>query len=419
MAGQKGSLFSIVKKIISKKQKILALTKKHATPFYALDQAALETSINKFLVAFKTIPNLTPFYPIKANPHPQILKTVLKFGFGLDASSGRELIIALKTGAKQIIFSGPGKTISELNLAVKNHKQVILNIDSFSELKKIGALLKNKKIILKAGVRVTTHFHSDWQKFGIPLTELKLFWQAAKKTPQLSLQGLQSHSSFNETADNYQNIIKEISRYLKTNFSSEELREVKFFDFGGGFLPFQAQGYYPFTTPQGQIIKIAREFFGSKTKFLDKYYISPSVTLPVYAQGIAAAINKYLKPLLNCQYYTEPGRIISHNALHIVLSVVDEKKRGVVIMDGGINITGWERFEEEYFPIINLTHFSRQEIPCTLYGNLCTPADIWGYYCYASQLKEGDILVVPDQGAYTYTWAQNFIKPIPPVYLLK
>ena len=62
----------------------------------------------------------------------------------------------------------------------------------------------------------------------------------------------------------------------------------------------------------------------------------------------------------------------------------------------------------------------KREIPFMLYGSLCTPEDIWSYYLYtASDPKEGDIVLVPFQGAYTYTLAQEFIKEIPPVLDLK
>lgn len=107
--------------------------------------------------------------------------------------------------------------------------------------------------------------------------------------------------------------------------------------------------------------------------------------------------------------------------MHIALKVVDRKSPRTAILDGGVNAIGWERFSYDYFPVINLTHPGMRERICTLYGSLCLQGemDLWGYSYYGSKLAEGDILVVPYQGHLTYSLAQNFIHPIPPVYIMK
>ena len=104
--------------------------------------------------------------------------------------------------------------------------------------------------------------------------------------------------------------------------------------------------------------------------------------------------------------------------MHILLKVTDIKSPKKIITDGGINIIGWERFEEYYAPVLNLTHPSTTEIPCTIFGSLCTPDDIWGYSCFASRMEIDDILLIPYQGAYTYTFRQEFIKSLPNVVKL-
>jgi diaminopimelate decarboxylase len=106
----------------------------------------------------------------------------------------------------------------------------------------------------------------------------------------------------------------------------------------------------------------------------------------------------------------EPGRWISTPAMHILLKVVDKKDRDVVITDGGINLLGWERPLSEFIPVINLTRPSLKERPLRIFGPLCTPLDIWGTSIFGA--FPGDILLVPNQGAYTYSLRQSFIKPI-------
>jgi diaminopimelate decarboxylase len=110
--------------------------------------------------------------------------------------------------------------------------------------------------------------------------------------------------------------------------------------------------------------------------------------------------------------FMEPGRWISTPAMHVLLKVVDKKEATVVIADGGINLLGWERPLFEFTPVLNLTRPSLREFPVRVFGNLCTPLDIWGTTVFGEGVENGDILLVPDQGSYTYSLRQSFIKPI-------
>jgi len=174
----------IVVQAHKKRMAILKIAGKYHTPFYLFDTDELEKSITDFAVTFeKFIPNFKAYYAVKSNSHPLVLKTVLKHGLGLDISSGRELKIALKHGTRNILFSGPGKTNEKLRLAVKNNLSVTINIDNFSELKRLGEITKKERKTINAGVRLFTKHHGLWNKFGIPLSDLKDFWIAAKKYP--------------------------------------------------------------------------------------------------------------------------------------------------------------------------------------------------------------------------------------------
>ena len=99
--------------------------------------------------------------------------------------------------------------------------------------------------------------------------------------------------------------------------------------------------------------------------------------------------------------------------MHILLTVVDRKSSEVVITDGGTNAIGWERFETDYFPVINLSRPDVRERECLVAGSLCTPHDLWGYSYFGEDIQRGDILLIPNQGAYTYSLRQEFIKPLP------
>ncbi|OGE78712.1 MAG: hypothetical protein A2668_02825, partial [Candidatus Doudnabacteria bacterium RIFCSPHIGHO2_01_FULL_48_180] len=420
-----GSLRHVADSVWRKKSKILAIAKKNETPFYLIDDAELNKSIGEFESGFrKPLRQSRFFYAIKTNYHPHILRTAVKRGWGLDASSGRELDLALQAGARQILFTGPGKTDKELALAQKHAGRVILNIDNFSELARVGKLLRGKTTKLRAGVRFFSKLHETWSKFGIPLKDLGRFWHQAGKIRNLELSGVQFHSSLNRFPGRNAKIIAELGGYLKSKFPKTFLEEIKFIDIGGGYYPDNIEGYYPWsasypwTLSPGHFQKLSASALGKPVTFKQRYYITRAASPEAFAKEIASAIRENLQPLVNAEIFLEPGRIIATRAMHLVLKVVDVKD-GLAVTDGGINMTGWEFGQNFYLPIVNISNFARQEINFPLYGSLCTPRDFWGYYIYAKKITSGDVIVIPNQGAYRFTLAQEFIKPIPPAYLLK
>jgi diaminopimelate decarboxylase len=59
----------------------------------------------------------------------------------------------------------------------------------------------------------------------------------------------------------------------------------------------------------------------------------------------------------------------------------------LVITDAGTNTIGWERFETDYFPVLNLTRPDLTERPCHVLGALCTPHGVWGYSYFGQDIR--------------------------------
>ena len=417
-----GGFLHVVDEIQKRGKALLDIAQKHGTPSYVIDNAQLTENIAAFKNTFLSyIPRAEFFYALKTNHHPYILKRVIQDGYGLDIASARELNLGLAANAKKFIFSGPGKTDEQLRTALQHSPRTTVNIDSFGELDRLGALTTRLKKNIRSGIRIHTSSHGDWQKFGIPLADLKKFWNHAKRYPYINLEGIHSHTSLNEDADTYVDTIQAIADYLAHYFTKEELRGIRFIDLGGGFYPSKTDGYYPWVTLVGEIAQITYAQTSEKPPFIHPYFRIDATPIESYARDIGRAIRKHLAPLVDCAYYFEPGRIISSTAMHVLLSVVDMKSPRCAILDGGNNMIGWERLSYDYFPVINLTHPGGKERACELYGSLCMSGkyDTWGHYYHGSKLVEGDVLVVPYQGHLTYALAQNFIHPIPPVYIMK
>jgi len=392
----------------------LKASENHGSPLYIIDTACLTDRAERFREAFEEhLPRVTPFFAVKSNNHPFIGQTLTKVGFGLDVSSGTELESAIALGASNIIFSGPGKTPSELERAALHSDRVTVLLDSFGELNRIEEAAERRGCTVNAGVRLTTEERGLWRKFGIPLGELPRFFSEARDARHVRLRGLQFHTSWNLNPGNQIAFIERVGRTLR-DMKEEFLRQIEFLDIGGGYWPPEGEWLHAESTPEGRL----RELLGpEERRVLDHRYFE-SVPIDVFASRIAEALEQHIFPILDCDVFVEPGRWICNNAMHILLTVVDKKADDLVITDGGTNALGWERFETDYFPVINVTRPSREEIPCLILGSLCTPHDVWGYACFGEGVEEGDVLLIPDQGAYTYSLRQNFIKPLPRVVIL-
>ena len=82
-------------------------------------------------------------YSVKANPNPEILKFFVERGAGLEVASGGEIRLALRAGcaAPMISFAGPGKTESELELALEQGIGEI-HVESMREAERIAAIAR-------------------------------------------------------------------------------------------------------------------------------------------------------------------------------------------------------------------------------------------------------------------------------------
>ena len=414
------TLVPVVRTLLKRRKEFLSAAEEYGTTCYLFDTKELAQSLNAFDAAFaRTLPDLSVFYAVKVNDYPDLLRRIVEHGYGLDVSSERELRLALAAKASRIVFTGPAKSIPALTLALRHAEKVTINMDSFHELELLGKLATDHKRTVRAGVRVNGTHTATWNKFGIPLTELRCFFDLAKTYPFLSLEGIHVHQSWNKDATPYANTMEEVGTYLRANFTEAERAIFTFFDFGGGFAPHRLEGEYAWLQPQGEVVKTVYEYFGEEAPFTRTHVTYETVPLPTYAKGIGAAITKHMRKVIpNASYYTEPGRILVNSAMHVLLRVADIKSNGIVILDGGTNIVGWERFEVEYFPVINLTHPSLKEKNMKLYGSICMMQDVWGYGCYASKMEIGDIILVPYQGALTYSLMQEFIHGRASVYSL-
>jgi diaminopimelate decarboxylase len=407
-------LKAFVSSFFERRETYLQVLAKHPAPLYLQESAILRARATRMKKAFQPLlPEVAFYFAVKSNNHPHVAAILIDEGFGLDVSSGLELEMALNLGAPDIVFSGPGKTVDELRLAVSHADRVVILMDSFGELERLAALTAEMATTVRCGVRLTVNPTGLWRKFGIPLQDLPAFLDAARRHPRVTMTGLQFHTSWNLSPEPQVAFIATLGKVL-ADLPAADRAALTFIDIGGGYWPEQGEWLQAAGTPEGR----QREAFGRPAGDPHAHYHLPAAPIEAFADALSTAIHTHLLPTVDCRICLEPGRWICNDAVQLLLTVVDKKAPDLVITDAGTNTIGWERFESDYFPVLNLTRPSLVEKSCHILGSLCTPHDVWGYTYFGTDIRPGDILMIPTQGAYTYSLRQTFIKPLPRVHTI-
>lgn len=113
-------------------------------PFFVTNLTLL---IDQFLLWQKELPNFKPFYAVKCNNDPVILKVLAMLGCGFDCASKNEIKLALslenvKPG--DIIYANPNKSKDSIIFANEIGLEK-MTFDSVEELYKIKKLHNNPK----------------------------------------------------------------------------------------------------------------------------------------------------------------------------------------------------------------------------------------------------------------------------------
>jgi len=393
--------------LLDRRERFLSCCAPSRTPAWVFDEEVLRERARRFTAAFAgEVPGFQAFFAMKSNNHPSVSRSLVRAGLGLDVSSGLELQAALAAGCGRILFSGPGKTDEELELALRHRDRVTVLMDSFGELERLEKAAGCRKVRVRAGVRLTTEEQGLWRKFGIPLGDLEGFFDRAARSRQVSLRGLQFHTSWNLGPAAQVRFLGRLGRTL-ASCGLGKPGALDFLDIGGGYWPRWGEWVHLSATPKGRLLQTL--FPGRRQ---GQHCRLPSQPIEVFAREIGAALRRHIFPHVQCRVFAEPGRWLVNDCLHLLLTVIDKKAGDVVIVNAGTNNVGWERFETDYVPVLNLSRPSLRERRCFLFGSLCTPHDVWGYGYFGEGIEPGDVLLIPDQGAYTYSLRQRFIKPL-------
>jgi diaminopimelate decarboxylase len=110
------------------------ILKAHPTPFHIYDEKGIRENARALTRAFSWAAGFQEFFAVKACPNPHILKIMNEEGFGADASSLAELILADRVGIRgeRIMFTSNDTPAPEYKKA--RDLGAILNLDDISHI---------------------------------------------------------------------------------------------------------------------------------------------------------------------------------------------------------------------------------------------------------------------------------------------
>ena len=376
---------------------IKEIAKHLGTPFYVYSTATLRRHFDLFESALNGLDHLI-CYAVKASSNQAILRTLAKFGAGMDVVSGGEYKRARDAGVEgnRIVFSGVGKTISEMKMALSEGVRQF-NVESEEELFVLSRLANSMDRLAPITLRINPDVDAKTHekiatgkaenKFGIPISRAREVYALAASLPGIKVVGIDLHigSQLTQLLP-FEEAYKKIADL--TNILRSDGHEIMRLDLGGGLgIPYGSKDGTPPTPKE-------------------------------YGQMIKRVLGH-----LNCEIEIEPGRLLVGNAGLLVSEVIYVKKghdREFLILDAAMNDLLRPALYEAYHDIVPIVK-SRLEHKNAVYdivGPVCETGDTFAKSREMKKCKPGDLLAFRSAGAYGAAMASEYnTRPLVPEVL--
>lgn len=369
------------------RHRVADLVADYKGPTYFYDLAIVEDRFRKMRAA---LGDAEIFYAMKANGHRSILSKLKSAGSGADVVSAGEIRAALEAGfvPRDIIYSGVGKTIADIEFALKTGIHQI-NVESLPELERIATVARRlgqrASVVLRLNPNIDVKTHPyiatglQENKFGIELEMLpKVIEVLSRNSETLEPAGISLHlgSLMTELSGFRQALgfIKGVYQELQTKFPS-----VARFDVGGGL---------------GIIYD--RDAVPHEEMLLKEY---------------ADIIRRELKDVRG-QIQTEPGRwLLGHAGILAtqIQYVKPTRHKNFLIVDSGMNHLIRPALYQSYHSIWTLQKYGdRPRMNYDVVGPICESSDFFAKNRDLPECRQDEILILGGAGAYGFSMASTY-----------
>ena len=371
---------------------IFDLANKYGTPLYCYSFNKLKSNIYRFKNSFKKISPLICF-SVKSNSNISLLKEIKKLGLGADVVSKGELFAALKAGInkKKIVFSGVGKTAEEIDYAIRENI-LLINAESHNEVLVIEKIAKKRKKLVNIGLRLNPDTDAKTlkqistgkseNKFGVDKNTFLKIINSLNGSNYINIKCLSVHIG-SQIMNNkpYEKMLNVVDKLLKTIDYKFE-----YIDLGGGMG-----------------IKYDNE--------------RQNLDYKKYSNSILNFKNKH-----KCKIIFEPGRSIIGSAGVLASKVIymkENKTKIFVILDAAMNdLIRPALYNARHRIIPAIKNKKRAKKILEFVGPICETTDKFLTERKFQNLKENDIIIICDTGAYGYSLSSNYNLRLRPTEIL-
>lgn len=363
----------------------VTLAEQFGTPLFVYSRAALTEAYQAYAQACAGY-RASVHVAVKANSNLGVLNVFARLGAGFDIVSGGELarVIAAGGQAKDIVFSGVGKTAAEMREALEAGVKCF-NVESIPELDRLNAIAgelgKKAPISLRVNPDVDPKTHPyistglKANKFGVAFDEARSAYRTAAALEHLEVIGIDCHIGSQ---------ITEIAPYLDALDKLLDLVEqleadgvpIHHIDVGGGLGITYSKETPPDTS---QFVRTLLE--------------------RIEARGHG-----------HREVFFEPGRSVTGNA-GILLTRVEFLKPGAeknfAIVDAAMNDLARPAMYQAYHAIEAVTPRQGAAHVYDVVGPVCESGD-WLGRDRSLALEPGDLLAIRSAGAYSFAMSSNY-----------
>jgi ornithine decarboxylase len=366
-------------------KQLQAIAKKHGTPVVIIDHEVIRQNYAEFK---KHLPKVQCYFAVKANPAPEIVRTLYKAGASFDVASLPEFMTVCanikKLSAKaqqdfiwdKIIYANPTKPKETLRTLDKY--KPLVTYDNVNELKKIRQYAPHAGVILRLAVSNTGSQCELSNKFGCAIGEAADLIEAAFKLG-LVVEGLSFHVGSQCT--NFENFVQALNAAAAVmKESAGRGHTLKILDIGGGF----PAPYNKHVRPFGELAKV-----------------------------INAEISRLFAP--DIQILAEPGRFLVASAATSMASIIGKAVRDgktcYYIDDSVYHTYSGIIFDHCQYPLKAFKK-GKTEI-CAVFGQTCDGLDTISQSEQLPELENEDLVYSENIGAYSNASA-TFFNGFPP-----
>jgi diaminopimelate decarboxylase len=372
------------------REQLISLAQEFGTPLYVYHAEKIKEQYEALSGAFSSV-KARFFFACKALTNINILKYINSLGAGLDCVSIYEVQLGLKAGftPDRILFTPNCVDFDEIDAG--RALGITLNIDNISILEQFGnryggtypICIRFNPHIMGGGHYKMSTGHID-SKFGISVHQMRHIERIVKSTG-LHVKGIHMHTGSD---------IKDINVFLaglEVMFEmAGHFSELEFVDLGSGFkVPYHEDD-----------VRTDVNLLGRKV-----------------AEAFAAYKKESGRDL---EVWFEPGKFLVSEAGYFVVKCNVVKQTTATVFAGvnsGFNHLIRPMMYEAYHRIGNLSNPAGSPRIYTVVGHICE-TDTFAWDRTLPEVREGDLLVFYNAGAYGFEMSSNFNSRLKPAEVL-